>query len=60
MFIALPAAEIEPPDRMCSSSCTLPGPIRPSVFRSIRTLKEGSDAVGDFRMVGLLGVFRAG
>jgi ubiquinone/menaquinone biosynthesis C-methylase UbiE len=30
MFIARPAAEIEPCDRICSSNCILPGPIRPA------------------------------
>ena len=54
MFIALPAAEIEPQERMFSSNWILPGPIRPSVFRSIRTLNDGSDVADGFRMFGLL------
>jgi hypothetical protein len=52
MSIALPAAEIEPQVRIFSSSWILPGPMRPSLSRSIRTLKDGSDAAEDFRMFG--------
>ena len=43
MFIARPAAEIEPQALMFSSSCILPGPIRFRVPRSMRRLKDGSD-----------------
>jgi hypothetical protein len=52
MSIARPAAEIEPQVRIFSSNRILPGPIRPSASRSIRTLKEGSDVLEDFRMFG--------
>src|SRR4029077_1188227 len=52
MFIARPAAEIEPWERICSSKSILPGPIRPIPSRSIRTLKDGSEVVADFRMFG--------
>src|SRR5579863_40038 len=48
MFMARPAAEIEPQLSMFSSSKILPGPIRPSESRSIRTLSDGND---DLRMV---------
>ena len=42
-----PAAEIEPQLLMFSSSRILPGPIRPFASRSIRTLRDGSDAEAD-------------
>src|SRR6266481_5134715 len=48
MFMARPAAEIEPHSRIFSSSWILPGPMRPSVSRSMRTLREGSDLLPDF------------
>jgi hypothetical protein len=59
MSIARPAAEIEPWLRMFSKSWILPGPIRPSVSRSIRTLKCGSvfdegDLALDFCMTNML------
>jgi hypothetical protein len=44
--MARPAAEIDPQLSIFSSSRILPGPIRPSRSRSIRTLKEGSN-LGD-------------
>src|SRR4051794_33524520 len=45
---------------MCSSNWILPGPIRPSGARSIRTLSEGSDFALDFAMKYLLTIsFRA-
>src|SRR3974377_2321909 len=48
MSMARPAAEIEPHSRMFSNSWILPGPIRPSVSRSMRTLSDGSGLAGDF------------
>src|ERR1700691_3209671 len=48
MFMARPAAEIEPQLLIFSSKRILPGPIRPSESRSIRTLSDGND---DLRMV---------
>jgi hypothetical protein len=54
MFIARPAAEIEPQLLILSSKRILPGPIRPSGSRSIRTLSEGNDGDGDLRMVRLI------
>src|SRR5579871_2121422 len=51
MFMARPAAEIEPQLLMFSSSRILPGPIRPSASRSIRTLSDGSAVGDDLRMV---------
>src|SRR5258708_7591487 len=50
MSIARPAAEIEPFLWMFSSNWILPGPIRPSGSRSIRTLREGSDLTPGFGM----------
>src|SRR6266404_5809587 len=50
MSIARPAAEIDPHLSMFSSNWILPGPIRPSGSRSIRTLREGSDFALDFAM----------
>src|ERR1700716_2713233 len=50
MSIARPAAEIEPHVWMFSSNWILPGPIRPSESRSIRTLREGSDLTPGFGM----------
>src|SRR5580698_8687013 len=52
MSMARPAAEIDPQAWMFSSSWILPGPIRPSVSRSIRTLSEGSGWALDFCMAG--------
>src|ERR1700733_13286100 len=52
MSIARPAAEIEPQAWMFSKSWILPGPMRPSASRSIRTLREGRDVVPDFCMEG--------
>src|SRR3984957_7642628 len=52
MSMARPAAEIDPQAWMFSSSWILPGPIRPSVSRSIRTLSEGSGWALDFFMAG--------
>ncbi len=46
MSIARPAAEIEPQAWMFSSNWILPGPIRPSASRSIRTLSCGSGPAG--------------
>src|SRR5229473_1720263 len=43
MSIARPAAEIEPQLWIFSKSWILPGPMRPSESRSIRTLSDGSD-----------------
>ena len=48
-----PAAEIEPQERIFSSNWILPGPMRSSVSRSIRTLSDGSEVVEDFGMFGL-------
>src|SRR5882757_1522987 len=60
MSIARPAAEIDPQSRMFSSNWILPGPIRPSGSRSIRTLREGSDFALDLGMKYLLTIsFRA-
>src|SRR5882757_8860992 len=60
MSIARPAAEIDPQSRMFSNSWILPGPIRPSGSRSIRTLREGSDFALDLGMKYLLAMsFRA-
>jgi hypothetical protein len=50
MFIARPAAEIEPQECIFSSNAILPGPIRPCASRSMRRLNEGSDLGDDFRM----------
>lgn len=49
------AEEIEPPARIFSSNWILPGPIRPPVSRSIRRLKDGTDA-DDFCMLGGTGL----
>src|SRR5258708_6022064 len=54
MSMARPAAEIEPCSRIFSSNVILPGPIRPSVSRSMRTLREGSDVVLVFCMEDVL------
>src|ERR1700748_3465467 len=54
MFMARPAAEIEPKVRIFSSNWILPGPMRRSTSRSIRTLRDGSETVEDFRMFGWL------
>src|ERR1700730_5635927 len=48
MSIARPAAEIDPQAWIFSKSWILPGPIRPSASRSIRTLREGSGLAADF------------
>src|ERR1700744_1377038 len=48
MSMARPAAEIEPNSRIFSRSWILPGPIRPSVSRSMRTLSDGNGAAGCF------------
>src|SRR6478736_2749643 len=50
MSIARPAAEIDPHVWMFSSNWILPGPIRPSGSRSMRTLREGSDLTPGFGM----------
>src|SRR5215471_14078187 len=52
MFIARPAAEIEPHERIFSSSRILPGPMLRSVSRSIRMHRDGNDRDEDFRMFG--------
>src|ERR1700728_880438 len=52
MSMARPAAEIDPQAWIFASSWMLPGPIRPSVSRSIRTLSEGSGWALDFCMAG--------
>src|ERR1700738_2895114 len=54
MSIARPAAEIEPQLRIFSSNWILPGPMRPSASRSIRTLSDGSDLTLGFDMEDLL------
>jgi hypothetical protein len=54
MSIARPAAEIDPQASIFSSNRILPGPIRASPARSIRTLREGSDLAVDFGMDDLL------
>jgi hypothetical protein len=54
MSIARPAAEIEPQVWMFSNSWILPGPMRPSASRSMRTLREGSGLALDFGMEDLL------
>src|ERR1700692_458447 len=59
MSMARPAAEIDPQAWIFSSSWILPGPIRPSVSRSIRTLSDGSGLALDFCMAGVPPVPRA-
>src|SRR5258708_28579636 len=60
MSIARPAAEIDPHLSMFSSNWILPGPIRRSGSRSIRTLREGSDFALNLGMKYLLTMsFRA-
>ena len=59
MSIARPAAEIDPQASIFSSNWILPGPIRASPSRSIRTLREGSDLALDFGMDDLLSLDRA-
>src|ERR1700722_6628745 len=56
--MARPAAEIEPQLSIFSSSRILPGPIRPSRSRSIRTLSDGSN-VGDDLVGDDLRIFKA-
>src|SRR5215472_13571885 len=56
--MARPAAEIEPNLRIFSKSRILPGPIRPSASRSMRTLNLGRDVVAGFCMEVLLFVPR--
>jgi hypothetical protein len=50
MFIARPAAMIEPQEAIFSSSWILPGPIRASGPRSMRRLNDGDDLGEDFRI----------
>src|SRR6202048_904082 len=52
--MARPAGEIEPSSRIFSSNWILPGPMRPSLSRSRRTLRAGSDLALDFCMEDLL------
>src|SRR3984893_15209283 len=52
--MARPAAEIEPSSRIFSSNWILPGPMRPSLSRSMRTLRAGRDLALDFCMEDLL------
>jgi hypothetical protein len=54
MSIARPAAEIDPQASIFSSNRILPGPMRASPARSIRTLREGIDLALDFGMEDLL------
>src|ERR1700761_2446860 len=50
MSMARPAAEIEPVSRIFSKSRILPGPIRSSESRSMRTLSEGRGVAADLVM----------
>jgi len=54
IFMARLAAEIEPYERILSTSWILPGLMLRSVSRSIRTLNDGNGAAEDFRIFGLL------